>query len=168
MTRARRFLDLRDPTKHAAFATVRNLVAEYDDDVVRRAFAEVTAAKKLKRWSEGYSLSRSKGSQCPIRATGARCRGAGSCPGCAVPVEDAGSLWSHGRKPVTYVAQPYGLNPEKFEALSKWCAENRFRCRLDVASSWHFPGGSMLVVLAPTGGRFWSLEWKASGSGGSK
>lgn len=157
-----RFLDLLDPTKHAAFATVRNLVAEYDDDTVRRAFAEVVAAKKLKRWSDGYSLSAAKGKQCPTRAAGLRCRGE-TCAGCAVPVADHGTLWSYGRKPVVYVAQPYGISPVKFEALSAWCSTNGFRCRVDVASSWRFPGGSLLVALAPADGRFWSLEWKPAG-----
>lgn len=162
MKQDRRFLDLRDPTKYAAFATVRNLVAEYDEDTVRRAFAEVVATGKLRRWSEGYALSKARGVQCPLRASGRRCMGP-ACAGCAVPVHDHGTLWSHGRKPVAYVAQPYGISPDKFEALAAWCSANGFRCRVDVASSWHFPGGTLLVVLAPAGGRFWSLEWKPAG-----
>jgi len=153
-----RFLDLRDPSQLAAFATVRNLVAEYDEDIVRRAFAEVVSAGKLKRWTEGYRLTPTRGAQCPTRILGARCRPNG-CPGCDLPVGDAGTLWSHGRKPVVFVTQPFGISPEKFSRLDGWCSTHRFACRIDAASSWHSPGGSLFVALAPQDGTFWKLEW---------
>lgn len=162
MNRRGEFLDLRDPTQDAAYRTVRNLVAEYDEDVVRRAFAEVVAPNKLDRWSEGYRLKQVRGRPCPLRIAGRRCPGP-KCAGCSVPVSEDASLWSRDGKPIVFVAQPHGISADDFSAMSAWCMALGFSCRIDAISSWRFPGGSLFVVVAPSDGSFWRLSWSVPG-----
>lgn len=150
----RRFVSKPSPEYRAAVDAVRALLPF--GDLPGRAYAEATAERALEWWqgqSERGRLRQSNGAPCVERLLGKRCRYASDEDHtCQPPGSDHPSLWLLDGKPTLYVTQPYSLSWESLGGIVDFCRARGLEASVSAASSWHFPGWTVAVVIATAEG----------------
>lgn len=137
------------PAYRAAVEALRALPI----DDARRTAAEVVWAEYLRMWKEDHGVHEAhRGHACLTRlVTRRRCsyvayeteRGA-QCLG--FPGGDHVEAWTRDGEVVAVTSQPYSLNLEQVEELVALCKAHALELSI-TPGSWHFPGGTMLVVV---------------------
>lgn len=92
-------------------------------------------------WAKERNLKRSK-SHDWIRLTGKR----GRCWWIGLPADDHCDLWLKDGKPYCYTSQPYHLYDRDMRDIIKMCDEYDLTVHVSALESWHYPGGTMMMV----------------------
>jgi hypothetical protein len=61
---------------------------------------------------------------------------------------DHGTRWTRNGRPCVLVGQPYGLTDEDVEELDRLHLDHALRIVVDVRPCWHYPGGTLGVVVS--------------------
>lgn len=113
-------------------------------------FAECMHARREALYADRTGAKRSGSRPCVKRLLGKRCGqtyGDYHCDTHEPPGSDHASFWTRGRKPYSYVYQPYGIGGETFKELASFCSDLGLLASVDASWSWHYPGATLLVEL---------------------
>ncbi|MDX9704056.1 MAG: hypothetical protein RBU23_13575 [Candidatus Auribacterota bacterium] len=128
-----------------AISALRRLLSEEGEEIVSRAFAEVTAdarkanfinANKLEFPTENHiCIHRLAGKPCPEK----------ECYSSIIPRADYLSEWRKNGKTKMIVSQPYRLSFDEIKQTIAFCEEFGLEAIIEARSSWHFPSTTISV-----------------------
>lgn len=150
------------PENDALTRSIHRLISEFGEEDSWRAHCQLVTDKILKGLMEGKGIKPSKGGVCISRVLGKKC--VGLRHRCYPPATDHASLFSIDEKPAVFFSQPYYMSDNELRELDLFCRENGLSFTITADFSWHFPGRTLLVAIAPKEGRYWMTleERKAS------
>jgi hypothetical protein len=135
-----------------AVAILRELCESEGADIVNRAFAEVIAEHRKNVFLESFGVTIKKDHHiCFNRLEGMERCSCDSTGGFDSPICDHALEMEKDGKTHSIVAQPYVIFYDDLKKVIEYCDNNDLKMSISAATSWHFPGNTLIVVFTRYG-----------------